>query len=296
MFNIYRSFNVLGLPVLTVLTLAFVLPHVSYAIENEKVLGSKLSEKVKKGETVWINNGANKFFSIFIPDLTGQPKGAAIIVHDGNAHPDWPEVIHPLRTYLPHHGWATLSVHVPQIETIEEYTAIQNIVSSRIEKASAYLREIGYKNIALLGHGTGAMAATRYLAANSNHDMRGFVAISLGVIESQYKADSIPKQLEKLALPMLDIYGSNDYSRITDTAEIRALAAKNSENKNNTEGFRRSMVATSANSKIQGYIAFRQIQITGANHTFTGHQGTLVKRVLGWLDRHTKGIAVNNLL
>lgn len=270
-------------------------PHKVFAKQASEIeIGTELEKQIEYGEPNWLNNGASKFFSIYMADQTGKPKGAVILLHDANSHPNWPEIIHPLRTYLPFHGWATLSIQMPQFDEIGEYSTTQKIVNNRIDQATAFLKTKGINNIALIGHGTGAMSGITYLASGSK-EIRGFIGISLGVIKYEEENPAyIPKQLEKVSVPILDIYGSKDLGMVTRFAHTRALAAKtsgaNSNGKNNIEGYKRSSVATAAHSKISGYIAFRQVKIEGADHYFSGHQHVLTKRVLGWLDRHTKGI------
>ena len=55
----------------------------------------------------------NTFFSIYTPHTTSSPKGAVILMHGSGAHPDWGDIIHPLRSELPDKGWATLSIQLP---------------------------------------------------------------------------------------------------------------------------------------------------------------------------------------
>ena len=56
---------------------------------------------------------AGKFLARFIPDLSGEPRGAVIILHDSDQHPSWPFTVAALLDDLPLHGWSSLSIELP---------------------------------------------------------------------------------------------------------------------------------------------------------------------------------------
>lgn len=266
---------------------------------KEIALEEALARSLEAGQALWLNDNQNKFLAIFTPDQSGHPKGGVIILHDADNHPDWPDVIRPLRTFLPNHGWATIAIQLPQFETIDGYIAQQPVINSRIQKAVEQLHSAGFHNITLIGHGSGAMAACAYLASGmGDADIRGFVAISLNVIKSEKRDDYIPTQLEKIKLPILDIYGSRDLPTVTATAMARSQAAKRSSsersNNQNLDAYKSAGLSKTANDAIKGYIAYRQIVIAGADHYFEDQGKTLSRRVLGWLDRHTSGAAITS--
>lgn len=55
----------------------------------------------------------NSFYGLFLEEESGNPQGAILILHDSQHHGHWPEVIAPIREYLPQFGWATLSIELP---------------------------------------------------------------------------------------------------------------------------------------------------------------------------------------
>lgn len=288
-----------SLLILFIFSLSWLAPGTGkFAAASEIKLGKALEKMITVGDPVWLNDGEAKFFSVFNTDQSGQPKGGAIILHDADSHPAKPEVIQPLHNNLPMHGWATLSIQIPRLKQLSEYNGNQALIKRRIESAVNHLRNSGYNNIVLIGHGTGAMAATNYLAAGSTEFIRALIAISLGVLDTEDKKDAIPAKLEKVKLPILDIYGSNDLSYVTASARSRALAAKLSGDAatraNTIEPYRRSAMAVGSGQKAQGYIAYRQIKVEGADHDFSGADKILTKRIIGWLERHAKGVAVSS--
>lgn len=267
------------------------------SINNGIEIGKSLEEGLSSGQAIWLNDGQAKFFTVFDADKSGHPKGGVIILHDANSHPDKPEVIRPLRTNLPTHGWPTVTIQLPHIASLNEYASNQETVNKRISSAIDHLKSNGLSNIALIGHGTGAMLATTYLATQPNPVIQAFVAVSLGMLDKNNKPESLIYQFEKIKVPILDIYGSNDLDHVTSTAMSRALAAKLSSdtatNSNQTDSYKRSAIAKSSTQKSQGYISYRQIILEGASHDFSGSANQLSKRIAGWLERHAKGVEVN---
>lgn len=287
---------------LVILASTLFLPSHAATASNQPLngiqLGETLEKGLKSGRAVWLQDGQEKFFAVFNPDQSGKPKGGVIILHDANSHPDKPEVIRPLRRTLPLQGWVTMTIQLPLLTNPSEYTKHQDIINKRIDSAITHMRNAGFNNLVLLGHGTGTMAATSYLANQSNGLIQAFVAISLGVLHEQDESNSIPKQLEKMTLPILDIYGSNDLDNVTSSANERALAARISSNTatrtNQLASYMRSGLAKSNTQKLQGYISYRQIRIEGASHDFSGSEMQLTKRITGWLERHAKGVAISS--
>ena len=263
--------------------------------QNELRLAESVASKLNPGEALWLDTEQDKFLAIYTPDLSARPKGATVILHDANGHPDWPNVIKPLRKSLPLYGWATLSIQLPQLNNIDGYIAYQTLINSRIQKATAHLQSTGISNIVIIGHGSGGMAAAAYLASdNTPQEISGFIGISLSALPSDQHENYLPLHLEKIKLPILDIYGSRDLNSVTNTARQRSQAAKqsslNAANNNEREPYKKAGLSTTTNN-IQGYIAYRQIIISGADHNFERNADTLNKRVLGWLDRHISNTA-----
>ena len=96
--------------------------------------------------------------------------------------------------------------------------------------------------------------------SEAKQNLKGFVAIGIAAFAEDQRMDSI-RSLEKITLPVLDLYGDEDLENILATVDARSAAAKKAGNKNYT-----------------------QIKITG-NHFFDGHEDQLVETVADWLDK-----------
>ena len=76
------------------------LPLLSAAsdLAREQRIAAEIEEGILVGEPVMLQAGGSEFFAIYAEEESSYVKGAAIILHGRGAHPDWTEVIQPLRS------------------------------------------------------------------------------------------------------------------------------------------------------------------------------------------------------
>lgn len=248
--------------------LVFFLDHPaawSSDLDKEKRWSEEIIDSLMVGESCELAAGNTKFLGIFTEASDGPGERAVILLHGMGAHPNWPEVIYPLRSELPKHHWATLSIQMPVLANnvpLKSYAPLFDEVGTRIDAAIAYLKEKGYTKTVLLGHSLGASMGAYYLTRSKPGDLIGFVAIGLSVIDIDEKMNAA-RALEKIAIPVLDIYGSRDLNGVLNTAQQRAKAAIKAGNKH-----------------------YRQTEIEGAGHFFAESEDILIRRVYGWLKRN----------
>ncbi len=268
---------------------------------QQSVWEQVLMKSTDPNEIKWLNTSDEKFIALYNDDFTGSLLGGVILLHGMGTHPDWPDVISPLRKSLPQHGWSTLSIQLPAFGKdgqIKDYVDSIASATLRIRAATEDFRANGISNIVLLGHGLGAATGASFLATNADNGIAAFVGVSMPTYEDGETWMDLPKSIEKINLPMLDVYGSNDLISVINNADKRAQAArrgglKASQNRQFT-GFNQSATAKGAFSKEGGFIAYRKFQISGANHSFSGYEGALSKRIAGWLKRHARGMSTQN--
>ncbi len=267
---------------------------------NEDELVAHLQASLVNGRLVWLDVNGQKLFGILNDDVTGTMAGGAILLHDINTHPDWPQVIAPLRTTLPQRSWATLSIHIPGLINQASSTPSPQLLQTTpaiISSGINYLKEKSIENIVLIGYGTGAALATAFLANTPNSGVTAFIGISMIVNKDWDPMLFIPTHLERITLPILDIYGERDLDAVTTTAGTRLTAAKksgsNASQQQRLESPRRSGFTRSPFADEPGFIAFRQIVIPGADHDFSGVNDALAQRIIGWLRRHASGVGIS---
>jgi len=230
--------------------------------EKEQRWSEQIVDGLLVGEAVELKAGETTFLGIFTEASDGPSDRAVILLHGIGVHPDWPEVINPLRSTLPDNGWSTLSVQMPILANdaaVADYAPLFDEVAPRVDASIKYLQEKGHKTIVLLGHSLGASMGATYLAGGNKQQIKGLVAIGMSVIENNDKMNSA-LALQTIRIPVLDIYGSRDLETVLDSVKLRARSARMAKNPD-----------------------YQQIQIEGADHFFVGVENSLHRRVYGWL-------------
>jgi len=233
-------------------------------LAKEKRWADQVVDAIMDGEPVWLNNGTNDFLSIYIEAEENKDR-AVILMHGTGVHPDWSQVIQPLRVRLAEQNWNTLSIQMPVLANDADhlaYAPLYDEVAPRINAAIKYLNKLGSKDIILLAHSQGS-TMTAYYLSTSKQKINGFIAIGLSSFGKDPRMDGV-KSLEKIKLPILDLYADEDLENILSTTQLRALAAKKAGNKNYSQ------------KKIKG------------NHFYDGNEDNLVKTVGDWLKGYNK--------
>ncbi len=236
---------------------------------KEKRWADQIVDALIDGEAVWLEAGGHRFLGIWTEAETGKVEGGVILVHGMGVHPDWPDVIHPLRVALPQHGWATLSIQMPVLPNeakVEDYAPVWKEVAPRLKAAVAFLRKQNIENIAVVAHSLGASMAASFLAAQPRSGVAAFVAIGMTDITATPEMSSA-RALEKIRIPVLDLYGGNDLDAVRKSAPARAAAARRA-----------------------GNDKYAQRRVPGADHFFAGMEETLVRQVRTWLKANAPGV------
>lgn len=244
---------------------ALLLPINSFAtdIEREAEFARLIGEHPESGEVIRLDAENKKFLTIYTETPQPDTIYAAILLHDKDGYPDQKPLIHSLRTTLPRHQWATLSIQAPVREKgaqNSDYLSLFPELISRLKAANDYLKSRKIENVVLIGHGLGALMAL-YGETQLKDQFKAIVAISLPVmdeeIQSEYRTAEL---LKKIDVPVLDLYGGRDRPEIIITANKRLLAAK--ENK-----------------------GYRQDRLEFEKTYAPDDEKLIVKRVYSWLRR-----------
>ena len=236
-------------------------------VAKEARWAEQVIEGLLDGDEAWLDDGnGHEFLGIFSePDNAGER--AVILVHGIGVHPNWPDVIYPLRDALLRHEVTSLSVQMPVLANDADsldYAPLFDEVASRLDAAIVYLKDAGYKNIAIVSHSMGSSMVAHYLSGDYLQPISSWVAIGMGPGIANTSVDNLAA-LESISLPILDLYGSVDLEQVLASAEQRAAAAQ----------------------KLEGH-SYRQIKVEGANHFFQGSEAALGREVLQWLDRYAE--------
>lgn len=265
----------LAKPYKTLLIIGFsLLFGVSHASDTakEKRWADQIADSIMVGDPEWLKAGKNKIFSIYTENTTEKAIGGAIVLHGSGVHPNWDQVVRPLRSQLPDYGWSTLSLQLPVLGNeaeYKEYIPLFKEVAPRINAGVKYLKSKGIQNIVIVAHSLGSAMSGYYMANKPDPSIRAFVAVGVSG-EMNKKSDvGFLKSIKTIKVPVLDIYGSNDLAQVLKSEKAKANAARKSGNKNYT-----------------------QIKIAGANHFFDNKDDALIKRIRGWLKKHAAGTEI----
>lgn len=218
-------------------------------------------DSIFEGTPVFLDAEGHRFLTIYTETETVSSNGM-IVLHGTGFHPDWEQVVQPIRTGMTEHGWNTLSIQLPLLEksaAYEDYVPLYSKVPARMRAATEYLIKQGMNNIVVVAHSQGATMASYHLA-RTEQDIKALVAIGMSAQHTQLEINSA-ESLKLIDIPVLDIYGSRDFPTVLHTAQMRQQA--------------------SAHNSL-----YQQQVIADAYHFFdnTDHERQLLRTVPQWLD------------
>lgn len=231
------------------LSLLLVLPVQAADYAREKKWADEVLPAVLVGDPVWLQDGRHKFLGLFTP--AANAKAAVIVVHGLGVHPDW-GLISALRQQLPEAGYSTLSIQMPVLKAdakIEAYPPTFPEAARRLKEAVAFLKAKGYARIAIASHSLGCRMSYAYLSSKRGGDIHAWVAIGAPGSDNW----------SALTLPILDLYGANDFPQMLQNAPTRAKGLKQP--------------------------GSAQVKVDLADHFFEGRDAALLEQVKGFLDK-----------
>ncbi len=231
---------------------------------REQRLAAEIVDAILDGEPVDLQAGDRSFLGIFT--AADAPRGNVLILHGRGFHPDWPNVVQPLRVGLVEQGWNTLSIQLPVLEKqakYYDYVGIFDDAMPRIEAALDFLERQGGGPSIIVAHSCGSHMAQHWIlergkAALERYD--GYVGIGMGATD--YRQPMVePFALDRMPMPVLDLYGENDYPAVLRMAPQRLEMMKKA-----------------------GNPASRQVKVPDADHYFVDRDEALLEAVGDWLD------------
>lgn len=94
-------------------------PPLRLEIRRNQPLAKQIQQlEGAEGNVVWLGDAKEPFLGLYIENYAKQSLGAVLLLHDNEQHPDWPGMLHELRTSFPQHGWSSLSIALPDLRPI----------------------------------------------------------------------------------------------------------------------------------------------------------------------------------
>jgi len=247
---------------LIILFLALMLENsvIAADLEREKRMADEISDVILDGEVEMLRAGDHEFLSIYTEAETATR--ALLIIHGRGFHPDWADTVQPLRVDLVEYGWNTLSIQMPVLgkeAKYYDYLPIFDEAIPRIEAGLQFLRDQGNVNIVMIAHSCGVHMSMHYLGQHGDEQLSAYVGIGMGATD--YRQPMLePFPLKSLSVPVLDIYGADDYPAVQRMAPAR---------------WQHIQAASNPLSD--------QRVVDNANHYFTDQGNLLVEAVGEWL-------------
>ncbi len=230
----------------------FSLSSFSQDYEREKRWSDEILPTLMVGDAVWLEQkNGHRFLGLFVD--VQNAKGSVIIAHGRGWSPDF-EFYGMLRTKLAEQGYATLAIQLPVLDStakLGDYIPVYPDARERFQLAVDFLKAKRYGKIAIVSHSLGATMANQYLINTEERAVGAWVFI--GIINGL-------AEMFRIKIPVLDVFGSRDWSVIVGGSEDR-----------------RKQIENNAGSV--------QVIMPGAQHFFEGREEELVKIVAGFLDK-----------
>jgi hypothetical protein len=245
--------------------LAILLPifHVSASdIAREHRWAEQTVDSILDGEAVWLERDSGKTFLSIYTESETSTRMALLVLHGTGIHPNWQQVIQPVRVEMTSYGWNTLSIQMPILgkeADHSEYATLYPEVHPRITSALKFLSEQGNKEVVIVAHSQGAAMAVFNLSDQGGQGVKGLIAIGMGGGE-MHADQNVLNHIGSLKLPVLDLFGSNDLESVLFHSEDRLKLALEGGNNN-----------------------YKQLEIDGANHFFDDMNDELISSVNDWL-------------
>jgi len=232
---------------------------------KEERWAEQITDQLIVGEPLRLEAAGYRFLAIYTPAETEATRGTVLLVHGMGAHPDWPQVIQPLRSGLSEQGWQSLSIQMPlPPEGLDAAgrAALLREGGDRLQSALAWLRDKGMTPVTLIAHSRGGADALHFVATQAGAPIVSLVVIGTSGTYADVPADVGPLQsLQEIKRPVLDLFAENDHENVINTAPERRKAAA-------------------------GNDAYRQVRVPGADHFFDGEETPLLEEVTRWLQSH----------
>jgi alpha-beta hydrolase superfamily lysophospholipase len=235
-------------------------------LAQEESWAEQIVESLEDQNAYWLDAGDSEFIALYTPAL-GRRRAAVLILHDAGTHPDWREVVRPLRTQLAARGFDTLAIQMPvppRDAAPAQYRPLYDEAVDRILAGLETLLEEGNQRVFLIGHGLGAAMGVYYLDAAGSPEIAGAVWIGM-VATGAPDGFGAAAVLARARLPVLDLWGAADSEVVRRAAAARAVAAKTNRR-------------------------YAQQAIPGAGHDFAEKERELVGAVSAWLDREVQPV------
>ena len=234
-------------------------------LAREQRQAEQIIDAILDGEPITLQAEQQPFLGIET-QAEGHPRGNLLIMHGRGVHPDWADLINPLRVNLVEHGWNTLSIHMPVLAKSAQYNEYLTIFPEaipRIEAAIRYLRQKHPGPIILIAHSCSTHMVQHWIhqrGSQATATFDGYIGIGMGATDYQQ-----PMQesyiLDKIPAPILDVYAEHDHPAVLNSAPERLCLIQQA-----------------------GHPKSKQLAIPDAEHEFREQGEVITEAIATWLN------------
>lgn len=227
---------------------------------REARLANQIVDMILDGEAVWLEANQREFLGIYTE--ADDTDTGVLILHGRGYHPDWAEVVNPLRVGLVEHGYGTLSLQMPVLPKeakYYDYVPVFRFAHARIDAGISFLRDHGYRRVVLLAHSCGVHMAMDWVRERGDDNIDAFIGLGMGATDYGQPMRQ-PFPLATMRVAVLDMYGAEEFPAV-----------------------RRGAAQRKAMMESAGHPKSRQRVLANADHYFTDQGEALVIAVADWL-------------
>ncbi len=237
-------------------------------LAREQRMAAEISDAILDGEPEQLETrDGQRFLAIFTESAVTPARGIVVILHGRGLHPDWVDVVQPLRVELTTHGWNTLSIQLPVLgksASYYDYVPLFGAAMPRIEAAFDRIGLAAGGKRVLLAHSCGSHMAQHWIHQQGHAALIRFdayIGIGMGATDRGQSMRE-PFALKDMPMPVLDLYAERDFPSVHRLAAERLAALRRTGNP----------------------LSDQQI-IPDAEHYFVDRGAALVDAVAAWLSR-----------
>ncbi len=289
---------------------------------------SLLEQELRGKGLVMLEAGGNTFSAIWQPDTSSNTLGAVLIFHGSGQNINWPESIAELSKALSLHGWASLSISLPErVKTappqrptptpspatdstaananstseppeepkpkIKTEQDVEREVRARAKAGMDYLNSQGQYNIVFAGEGLGAARAARYLDTLSKGFNKQGVARTMGNAKTQAVISRPVRALIIINARNHIIPDMREQNSLMDWLNDPGLPILDvyapTHHLDQLESEQREKQAQK--KRMEKYF---QVQLNKPDLEESSGETMLSKRVRGFLNKHAKGVEIES--
>ena len=238
---------------------------------REFIIAGQLEQRINDAELLWLENKQTSFLTLVTAPVqeSATQDTAFLLLHGMGKHPDWPQLLRPLRLQLAASGWFNVSPQLPLLsaqESLSDYAMTVVEASQRVLVILNWVEQQGYTKTVIIGHGFGALTALHALVrvASLRDKVIGLVLLATGeypYLSPSLKLYQLLQNRHLQELPLLDIY---PLPAASDTLSAQALA-------------RRTAVRRGDNTRLT------QIAVPDADIYFTAQEELLSEYINSWV-------------